>query len=84
MTILSIKDQINFLNEEETLNIFSFLLNDKIKVLAKFYPEEGDVVTHQSLIALCGDYVAETEACELDVPLCPVAIVGHLHKNQIN
>jgi len=75
---------IDEMSSEEALTVFTYLMNNRIKVVARFSPEDADVVTHQSLLCFSGDYVAETEPTQLDVPLAPVAIVGHLHKNEIN
>lgn len=78
------KTDIDSLSPEETLEVLSYIMNEKVKVLSRFEPEDSAVVTHQSLVCICGDFVTMTEPQPLDVPLTPVAIVGHLHKNEIN
>jgi len=83
-TMKTLMTELQELSPEDTLTVFTYLMNHRVKVVAKFSPEEGDMVTHQSLLCFCGDYVAETEPTPLDVALAPVALVGHLHKNEIN
>lgn len=77
-------EQINELTPEDVVNLFSYLINEKVEIITKFYPSQGDVITHQSLVCYYKDYVAESEPSELEVPLTPVAITATLTKSQIN
>lgn len=81
---MTIKNLINELSAEDTINLFSWMLNEKVDLISKFYPSDGDIVTHMSLVCYCDDYVAETEPEELGIPLTPVAIKAVYAKNEIN
>lgn len=60
------------------------MINNKIRLISKFGPEDSDIVTEQTLICICGDFMSMTEPSPLDIPLAPASIVGNIHKNQIN